>query len=63
MTRQEANYLIIHKLYRLAIDNPDWRFSQLLRNAGAVEGTAKIWKNEFNMESEELLKRMAACEQ
>lgn len=61
MTRQEANYLIIHQLYRAAIDNPDWRFSQLLQNLGVISPIKKIWANEFNLESEVLLKRIEAA--
>lgn len=63
MTRQSANFEILNHLYRLVLDYPELRFSQILRNANLikekrVKGKPAHWENEFNVESEVLLKRM-----
>jgi hypothetical protein len=63
--RQSANFEILNILYRVVLDNPDWRFSQVLRNAEVVRENRKgklpiCWLNEFNLESEALLERIKA---
>lgn len=62
MTRQEANRLILKILAKDIEDQPDIRFSQLMRNIGIVleddyHGD-KQWVEEFNLESTALLKRI-----
>jgi hypothetical protein len=65
MTRKEANLQILGRLIQYALDAPDQRFGQILRNSGMIvdfqdppgEGEPK-WFNHFNEESESILKRM-----
>lgn len=52
--RLEANRAIIAKLAELVEKNPDWRFHQLLQNAG-VE---KPLKDQFYEESEQTLQSL-----
>ena len=52
--RLEANREIIAKLAELVEKNPDWRFHQLLQNAG-VE---KPLKDQFYEESEQTLETL-----
>lgn len=52
--RLEANREIITKLAELVEKNPDWRFHQLLQNAG-VE---KPLKDQFYEESEQTLETL-----
>lgn len=52
--RLEANRAIITKLAELVEKNPDWRFHQLLQNAG-VE---KPLKDQFYEESEQTLQSL-----
>jgi hypothetical protein len=63
MTRQEANRLIIKLLAEQIEKYPDVRFGQMMRNAGVVyQHTDRddqiIWLDEFNLEPQELLKRI-----
>lgn len=67
MTRLEANRQILSILKTLVETYPDWRFGQLMRNADVVDqvpnagdGSFYVWADEFNLESEALLKRIKA---
>jgi hypothetical protein len=65
MTRQEANRLIVKILADQVEKQPDIRFSQLMRNCGVVDEDIiepqLIWRNEFNLEPQELIKRIRRC--
>lgn len=68
MTRQQANYKILQILFQEVLNQPDIRFGQLMRNLEVIsEGksadwSAPPWINEFNLEPQQLLKRIeAAC--
>lgn len=64
--RQEANLELAAILVQLLTKHGSQRFSQILRNYGFVKETRPVkpdnynvdWKNEFNMEPQELLKRV-----
>ena len=64
--RQEANLELAAILVQLLMKHGHQRFSQVLRNYGFVKETRPVkpdnylvdWKNEFNMEPQELLKRV-----
>ena len=65
MTRLEANRELVAKLLLLVEEYPDARFGQILRNAGFVRELRPVspdvgvdWKNEFYLESKELLARV-----
>ena len=65
MTCQEANRDIVMILIEEIENQPNTRFSQLMRNIGVVQqitladGSGKcVWTDEFNMESDSLLKRI-----
>lgn len=65
MTRQEANLELAYKLLDLIDTHPDLRFSQILDVFGFVKAQRPVkdrgrisWQNEFNMEGEDLLKRV-----
>lgn len=70
--RLEANRRLVEILSRLVESNPDQRFSQILRNNSFVRETRGVnaesgvamgveWKNEFYLESTELLERVNRC--
>lgn len=64
--RQEANLELAAILVQLLTKHGSQRFSQVLRNYGFVRETRPVkpdahwvdWKNEFNLEPQELLKRV-----
>lgn len=69
LNRLLANRKLVHELNWLIENNPDQRFSQILRNYGFVGETRPIstdsglygmveWKNEFYLESDKLLERV-----
>jgi hypothetical protein len=70
--RLEANKRLLEILNRLVENNPDQRFSQILRNNSFVRETRPVkaeigvqldikWENEFYIESSDLLKRVERC--
>ena len=67
--RQSSNLNILSHLTILARSCPDLRFGQLLTMVDVIQGeyvecygdTQKFWKNEFNLESVELEKRILAA--
>ena len=64
MDRNEANWKLINHLQYLQIKYPDLRFSQILQNFASIKplkGRSRTdfdWSNEFNLEGEDLLKRV-----
>lgn len=58
MNRYAINHILLIKLGDLISDNPDMRFSQILSNFGFVKEIGTGWKDEFFLESEDLLKRV-----
>lgn len=72
MNRLETNRRLVEILNRLVENNPDLRFGQILRNSSFVRETRAVnpqspasnhidWRNEFYMESLELLERVERC--
>jgi hypothetical protein len=55
MTRQEANLEILRLIHEYVEAYPDQRFSQILQNMDVIV----TLQDEYYMESEELLKRVA----
>ena len=63
MSRLEANRAILGVITELVERYPDQRFGQLMRNYGVIKEIRNdwipvAWSNEFNLESDELLKRI-----
>jgi hypothetical protein len=61
MTRKEANLEIIRLIHAYAETYPDQRFGQILQNIDVVRRSksASTLEDEYYLESEELLKRVA----
>lgn len=72
LDRFTANIALLERLEKYLLENRDIRFSQALRNLGLVkeiierddrsEITRIYWKGEFNLEPQELLKRVQGVE-
>jgi len=59
MTRKEANVRIVEILTNAIEMYPDQRFGQIMRNLDVIEEiNESVWKDEFYLESEELLERV-----
>jgi hypothetical protein len=65
MNRRAANRAILDYIYLEIEENPDLRFSQILRNLGVVkerrskiDGLPYAWENEFHLEPWIVLDRM-----
>lgn len=74
MSRRKYNMKIMDMLYQYVMNNPDQRFSQILRNIDIISETELefvpdsskpeqshkqlIWENEFNLESATLYERV-----
>lgn len=61
MNRQKANLEIANIIFEAILNNPDWRFGQLLRNLSVVHEYRMLdahtgWLNGFNDESVDTLK-------
>lgn len=65
MTRKEANLELVAILHKLASENTDDRFHQILRNYGFIqengmEDHSPKWVNEFYAEPQKVLERVKA---
>jgi hypothetical protein len=58
VSRQDANKEIAHRLLAMAEKHPHLRFGQLLLLSSIIKAEEGKWKNEFFVESLEILNRM-----
>jgi len=62
MERQEANRKLIRKLLTLVEEHPELRFGQILQSFYFVKPDTSVypfsWKDEFYLESKELVRRV-----